>query len=420
MDRRALLTIVTFLALFLATVVAISYINGYRPNFGDSGGVVKETGILAATSSPEGAQVFLNGRLTTATNNTLNLTEAEYVVKIIKDGYIPWEKKVKIKNGIVTETQAHLFPNAPDLRAETTTGTILPTISPDGTKLVYGVASGSAEKRGVWVMDLNDRPLLAQAQSRQISTDLADASFTWSPDSRQIVATINKASFLLNSDRLNPIPQEITSALDTLLESWEKEIDSHRSEILGKLTNNLLKELSKMTIIAWSPDETKILYSANQSAILPPILEKIPPGSSTQLEQRGLKEGSIYVYDIKEDKNFPIVEKLSRIFSKQGEKQDKISVVKPTPSAVSLIENISLAQRSQPLQWFPDSRHLILVEGNNIYILEYDGINKATIYSGPFEDSFVYPWPNGSKLIILTTYNRASGIAPNLYSISLK
>lgn len=419
MDRRAIITIVTFLALLLATAAAIAYNKGYRPKLGETGPIVEATGLLAATSNPEGAQVFINGRLTTATNDTLNLAEGDYTVKIVKDGYISWEKKLKIKNGVVTETQARLFPAAPDLRAETSTGALLPTLSPDGTKLVYGVASGSAEKRGVWVMDLNDRPLLAQAQSRQIDQRLAEAAFTWSPDSKQIVATFGKQSFLLDADRLNPLPQEVTSTLNLTLTSWEKENKAKETETLSRLDNNLLQELSKMKIIAWSPDGTKLLYGASQSATLSPILEKIPPGSSTQSEQRQLKVDAVYVYDLKEDKNFFLTDKLPGL-SKEKETRTEKQTAEASPSATVSIEVIGRAQRAQPLRWFPDSRRLIWVEEGNISILEYDGTNRATIYSGPFENSFVYPWPNGTKFIILTTYNRPAGVESNLYSISLK
>ena len=416
MNRRVILSFTTFVLLLLASIAAIAYTKGYRPNLKKTGPKVSATGLLVATSNPNGAQVFVDDHLTTATNDTLSLPEGNYAVKIVKDGYIPWGKKLKIKNGVVTETQARLFPSASDLRAETSTGAILPTLSPDGTKIVYGVASGSAEKRGVWVMDMNDRPLLSQAQSRQIAQSLAQADFAWSPDSKQILASTEKAIFLLEADRLNPMPLDVTPTLNLLLQSWENDAKSRENDRLGNLKPNLLKELEKMKIISWAPDETKILYTASQSATLPPILEKPMPAASTQDEQREIKEGSTYIYDIKEDKNFLITEK-SLISQEDELKKDKQKAEEINP--LVSVKRMGQLQRAQTLRWLPDSRHLVWVEENGISILEYDGTNKDTIYSGPFEDSFVYPWPNGSKLIILTTYNRPGGATPNLYSISL-
>lgn len=390
MDKRAIATFLIFITLLLTSVAAIAYNKGYRPSFTKKGPVVEATGLLVATSEPDGAQVFLNNQLKTATNDTLNLPEDDYQIKIAKDGYITWEKRLKIKNGVVTETQARLFPTAPDLRAITSTGALSPTLSPDGIKLVYGIASGSAEKQGVWVADLTDRPLFTQNQSLQIAKTFSQATFTWSPDSKQIIAQVGGVSFLLDADRPNPEPQNITVTLEVILDSWDKEVKTRESQRISNLKPALIKELEKMKILAFSPDETKILYSASVSAILPPILEKPLTGASTQPEQREINKGSIYVYDIKEDKNFLITEK---------------PLTSPS---------------TQSLSWLSSSRHLVWVEEGSISILEYDGTNKATIYSGPFENSFVYPWPNGSKLIILTAYNRPAGVSSNLYTISLK
>ncbi|HBU22179.1 TPA: hypothetical protein DEB02_04520 [Candidatus Beckwithbacteria bacterium] len=73
-----------------------------------------------------------------------------------------------------------------------------------------------------------------------------------------------------------------------------------------------------------------------------------------------------------------------------------------------------------PVQCSPDPRHYILVQEGKIVIGEYDGTNQDTVYAGPFSDDFAYPWPNGSRLIILASLNGGSNQPPNLYSINLK
>ena len=77
------------------------------------------TGLLVATSAPDGAQVFVNGHLTTATDNTINLAPGTYDVKIVKEGYLSWEKTLVIKNEVVTKADALLFPTAPKLESIT-------------------------------------------------------------------------------------------------------------------------------------------------------------------------------------------------------------------------------------------------------------------------------------------------------------
>src|SRR6185503_17450082 len=73
----------------------------------------------------------------------------------------------------------------------------------------------------------------------------------------------------------------------------------------------------------------------------------------------------------------------------------------------------------RPFTWFPDSQHILYVHEKKIDIVENDGSNMTTVYAGPFLDHYVYPWPDGSKLVILTNLNNAN-IQPILYTISLK
>ena len=74
----------------------------------------------------------------------------------------------------------------------------------------------------------------------------------------------------------------------------------------------------------------------------------------------------------------------------------------------------------QNIQWYPDSRHIIIIQEKSIVIAEYDNTNHQTVYAGPFTKSFAYPWPNGNRLIILASLNGGSNLTPNLYSINLK
>jgi len=72
------------------------------------------------------------------------------------------------------------------------------------------------------------------------------------------------------------------------------------------------------------------------------------------------------------------------------------------------------------IQWYPDSRHLLITEDKKVIIAEYDGTNRHTVYAGPFSGDFSYPWSNGSSLLILASLNGGSNLPPNLYSINLK
>ena len=75
---------------------------------------------------------------------------------------------------------------------------------------------------------------------------------------------------------------------------------------------------------------------------------------------------------------------------------------------------------SQPIQWYPDSRHILIVEDSKIVVSEYDATNQHVVYAGPFSAGFAYPSTNGSRLIILASLNGGTNLPPNLYSINLK
>jgi len=382
----------------------ILYGKGYRFGLDKGKPDFFGTGLLVVTSNPDGAEVFIDNHLTTATNNTINLSPGNYSVRIFKDGYFPWEKKIKISKEVVSKAEALLFPTAPKLESITESGVGNPVIDPSYTKLAYTLASQSARKNGIYVLDMSTKPLITlQSGSLQVADDTVDAfsssKIGWAPDGKNLIATTSastktQTTYLLDTNTFNQNPKDITETLATIQNTWQSEKQEKQAVILETLKPTLSNIVNKnFTILAWSPDETKILYQASQSATLPFIINPPLIGADTTPEERTIEKDAIYVYDIKEDKNFKILDNL--------------------PSS-----NIQTSSQF-PLMWFPDGIHLISVHDKKIEIMEYDGGNKTTIYAGPFLDTYVFPWPNGSKIVILTNLNNDS-IPPNLYTISLR
>ena len=85
---RAVIFILTVIVIFGGTILAIFYARGFRVDLGNKS--IGSTGLLVATSVPDGAQVWVNGILRTATNATVALTPGEINVEI---------KKSKNENG---------------------------------------------------------------------------------------------------------------------------------------------------------------------------------------------------------------------------------------------------------------------------------------------------------------------------------
>ncbi|MDZ4228401.1 MAG: PEGA domain-containing protein [Candidatus Levybacteria bacterium] len=395
MKRKIALYVATAVFLITMTIAVISYGKGYNFNFGDGKIGISGTGLLVATSQPDGAGIYIDDHLTSATNNTINLPPDEYNVKISKSGYSPWNKKIKIEKEVVSSVYALLIPTAPKLDNVTQMGVSNPVLDPTRTKIAYTVSSlDNPRKSGIYILDMGLRPILTlQSSSSQIVDNTIDnfskAILTWSPDAKELVATIsakpNVATTYLLKTTFNENPQDVTATLASVNLAWNEQKDSQdKSQLLGFKTKlqNLIKE--NFTILSWSEDETKILYAANKSTNLPLIIDPPLIGTNSTPEARGINKGVIYVYDIKEDKNFKI-----------------------------------LNSKASSLHWFSDSKHLIYITDRQIQIMDYDGLNKTTIYAGPFMDNFVFSWPDSSKLLILTDLGN-SNTSPNLYTIGLK
>lgn len=390
MQRRIFFFFLTILILVIATTLVVFYGRGYRLSFEQDKTKILGTGLLVATSNPDGAQVFINEKLTSATNDTINLTPGNYTVRIVKEGYFPWEKNLKLQKEVVTKTDALLFPIAPKLESLTSTGVSSPILDPTKTRITYKIeGSNSAQKNGIYLLDMGGRPILTlQSSATKVVDDTKDlfskADLSFSPNGKNLIATTSAKTYLLALDGQKQDPQDVSTTLAELQSQWRKETAEKEAERRANLKSELANILSSsFTHISWSADETKILYQASQSATLPETIKPPIIGANSQPEERELRKGRVYVYDTKEDKNFPI----------------------NTPI--------------ETLQWFPNSRHLLVTSEGEIASIEYDGTNKTTLYAGPFIGNTVFPWPNGSKLVILTNLGNPN-IPPNLYTISLR
>ncbi|MBP8590938.1 PEGA domain-containing protein [Candidatus Shapirobacteria bacterium] len=415
-QKRVAISLLTFFFVVSGTILISLLARGYRPDFQEKG--LKPTGLLVVNSLPKGAQVFINGQLTTATNQTINLPPGEYRVTIKKPGYSSWEKNIILEKEVVTNIDAYLFPLAPDLKALTFSPTLNPLLSPDGTKLIYFSPGGEEdpqnqnatqtapllpqEKGGVWLIDLTEKPLGRSLQPRVLVKTPKDLPIEqieteWSPDSRQILLTINskdeksKQYFLLEINQvydftLSPLISTPTAQVITTLDLWEKQKNQQNKALLKRLPEEIQKFLEeKVASFSFSPDESKVLYQAGSDfQIKEKLLSQEIIGASTQKEERAVKKNQWYVYDLKEDKNFLVLD---------NKEATKIS-------------------------WFPTSLHLLLIKEGKVEIEDYDGKMRTTVYAGPFDNGFVFPLPSAKGLLILTSLNNNTDSAPNLYSIN--
>lgn len=418
--RSILISFVTFCIIFGTAAAIIAYGRGYRFDFSNK--QFGSTGLVVVQSDPSGAQIYVNNKLQSATQATLTLDPGWYDVTVAKEGYQPWKQHVKVQGEVATKIDALLLPTNPSLTALTVSGVLSPTLSPDGSQLAYVVPSQpeatisgalSETRPGIWVLDLVDKPLGLNRDARQIAQsngiDFSTATLAWSPDSKQILVTIPSGiSYLLDTNTLNANPA--VSSINLVQNDWQAIKDQRTKEQFSTVPIQFTAMAStSASIIALSPDETKILYEATASATLPPILTPPIIGTDPTEEVRTLKPDNVYVYDIKEDRNYLVI-------------NSKDLPVPPTPTPIkkkSVTPPMPPFDVGSVLRWLPSSRHLVYVVKDRVQIMDYDGTNLRTAYAGPFWDSFAVPWASGGKLVILTNLNNQASTSNNLYVVNL-
>ena len=340
-----------------------------------------ENGILVAKSDSDGASIFIDGDLKGATNTNLKLSPNTYDVEIKKNGYISWKKRLTIKKEEVTQITAQLFKVAPSFSPVTFTGAENPVVSSDFSKIAY------TNSEGLFIMTVSSLPIGFPNDPKKIADgELIGSTYTFSPNSREVMVQTKTGVYLLNASEftsqdnfVNVIAQKTTILNNWKLEKTKKDESEFRLLPL-EMATILEKDVSDFT---FSPDETMVMYTASSEANIKKGLIEELPGSSTQKEERDIKVGNTYIYDIKEDKNFMV------------------------------------SDTGRSLYWLPTSRHLIVPDEGKIIIMDYDGTNRQTVFSGDYIAPHAYPFVNASKLLILTNLGSDS-ISPNLYSLSIK
>lgn len=437
-------TLLSALIIVGGAFAAIEYAKGnYRLT---RQGFLREAGLLNATSQPTAAELFVDGRLVTVTDDTVYLEPGEYEIEILKDGFWPWRKTMKVEQELVTTTNALLFPTTPSLTPLTFNGVDRVWPSPDGQKLLYLTTTASSpSKNGLFVLELTDNLLSLQRGPRHIaqkpsSFDLLLSEIIWSPDSNEVMILSDTKEVVVSTDRLHNLDtvQDSSFRRRQILSEWEEEMYLRERQFLAKFPIEIIQiATASARNVYISPDKKRMFFTATEKGEIPEGLTPPIPARSSQLESRALLPNIVYVYDREEDKNFLIAEERSDLDypkmllatdlysrtpqSLQASPSAFLRLQESASSSAEIARNFNryyTALHLNTFQWFPDSRHLLYTADTKVEIRGYDNTNQTTIFSGPFDQDFVYPWPDGRKVLILTAFNPE--LPMNLYAIELR
>ena len=375
------------MCLLALTTAIFLYAGGYRlKKDQDTSKVqIRSTGMVSVKSVPQGASVYINGVLATATNNTIPSVEpGKHLLKVVKNGYATWTKEIEVFPELATDITAILVSQTPRLEPLTNTGAKNPAVSPTLTKLAF--LSSDAESPGIWVVSLSEGTLNLFKSTPSVV--LKDSSITkysqsksieWSPDEKTLLIQLDDGKyqlFNLVDKTVQSIPTE--TQVKTIRAGWDADTLEKRKAFIEKL--DIPQELQEQAVAKdslWAPDEKKFLY------------KKL---TGNQTEYR--------VYN--SEKPLPVGEQVNAV-----------------------VFTTNTADPQPQISWYSDSFHLILTEGNintdkrgTIYVIRIDGTNKTEIYNNTLYSGSVFVAPGGDRLVVLTSFK--SFDQTDLYTIGIR
>jgi len=261
-----------FIGLFVVGTTLISlYASGYKINLSwspQTGRLLIKTGMIIIDSQPNGATVYLdnepqtffslnpwhNQNITT-TAKLRNIPPGEYDLRLEKEGYLSWNKKIKVApNQATTLTDINLFrSDVPQLI----------TPAPDGP------LSLSSDRRYLYVASEQKIVLLRSGQEKSLPSDI-NLTGHWLKNSSRLVVGSSLLSFDgLDNDYRQLVGPETSSIFDepTNRLYYEKEGIISYLDITSRTANIVLKEEN---IITYYPSGQTIwlLVAENGRAIL--------------------------------------------------------------------------------------------------------------------------------------------------------
>ncbi len=430
--------VITVCIFLLALAGLIGYARGYRIDIRST--EVSSRGLVAVTSTPRSAKILVNNTFKGVTDTSLYLSPGTYTITIIKDGYFPWSKTIKVQGEIVQSTDATLYPINSSLIPLTNIG-ILRAIpfGVDGKKVLIFSSMTSARqsdtlpvplpseevgtpKQGIFVYDPRTQavsifPALTQIADYVVfRNDIQSSTYDviFSPDFDQVVLFFNPkyssestsivsqydtgytapetfdAAYLLSLNELNTSPLDVTYSALSLIDAWSAQKSANVSSLLSGYHKKVQAFVeSSAKIVDISPDKTRILYEATTTAVLEPVLKQPLIGVNQTKNVRVTEPQNLYVYDVREDRNYLVL-------------------------SSSALER----QHGYPL-FHPNSKNIVLNEDSSISVMDYDGMNKQKLYSGPYDNTFFAVTSDG-RILVLANFNPALNESFDLYAVGIR
>ncbi|MFH1564750.1 MAG: PEGA domain-containing protein [bacterium] len=454
--RRRILYI-TFIIVFLAMApLLLMYTNGYRYDF--KKGVVIKTGILILESNPQKVNVYINNELkyTKTPIDRASLLPGLYEIKITKNGYYPWTKKLKIESNLTTFAQdVILFKKSTSVKIINGNFNDF-TISKDNAKIItLWQDEATAE---IWEYKLKEQSsnLLLRNSLNNSEIKLGE----WSKNNKNLIFNNYgkteqknnyfiiqfKESFWSNEDEIKTIKLNELISDPIINIKWDDNDDNvayvNTKDSLYRinLMDQIIKEISKDKISDFIIYD-KILYfntelfclieiDKNQINTQNSIIDDCiyHPAKEKDYQLISSPQGLITLVS-ENSKNSLVIDlnNKNKIFQIQTEEikwdsasnkmlyYNDIEIATFSPSHQHPYKNEIIGRYSQEIKkvlWYPSHHHLIILFNDNLKIIELDTRDKRNVVS---LNSFtnlknIYIDEKGKNIYVVGSKDGESGI----------
>lgn len=430
----------------IIVIVVVALARGYRFNFQSNS--ITSTGIINISSFPEASKILINNELRGVTDSNVTLPYGVYTIEIQKDGYSTWKKTINLQGEIVMSLQARLFSKNPSLSPMTNLG--ISRVIPIGftDKYILVTNSDSSEENGIQLFEPGKKTLgsifppstlLLTKERIPQQLDINSLELDYAPNFKQAIVTFatktddltnsderEKTSYLISLEDENTELFDVTTSRENIISAWNEEINQEMLKILEALPKQIRSIAQEsMLVVSLSPGEKKLMYVAKKDMTIPLVISPSLIGSNQTEEQREIILGNLYIYDIKEDKNYQ-VDYFSEVVNQVVENtnytiEPQIESVATTESDIKeyLVwdKNVSEIIRDE-IVWYPTSDYIGKKGQSQIDMIGYDGTNLVTVYAGPFDASF-FGFDSNWNLMILTNLNPDNNEFGDLYSVGI-
>lgn len=417
---RRILLIASYVAFAIIAPLIVLYAMGYRG---------KLIGVVLIEAYPKKAAVQVNGKMYgTLPRSIPNLIPGQATIRVTKDGYAPWEKRIEIQPGTATDLRSiKLIPSTPDRDSIVHNSRVF-ALSPSSSLIANVDAANKLQIHDETGLEIT--PAISMSQT--------PIALSWSPDSAYLLASFPKQTyeiFHVQEKSILKINKTIPSGNTQV--SWNPTEPSTMFFLTPKhslVSYNVASGTSEsieQSVNAYTVSNRTIYMQTLENAL---ISKRIGTTNKTQLipdTEKGIQKiipsHNEYTALLFNDGELQLVSKQKEIhhiafgvhqaiWSPSGDtlliqsSNEELNTYTPDGITLDTIPVgelhliVRLSRPVNPIGWLPDNKHIIYETDGNIIVSEIDTRDHAitaTVQEASLTNPNIFIEQSGKSFISL-------------------